>query len=310
MVYHASSLGGCLRSLVASRLGITPKQDPKTIQRLALAAREGKRHEVWIALDVADELRNQGFVVDIADAVYCNPCKRDGRHIELDLGVAVVTGHIDRDLTLNGKPYIAEWKTKGRFEYERWLKQGFTGFRKHAYQVSLYMHQTGLPAVYGVKCRDTGRLDVRILSTPPISQQELRNHVADAERGLRNEVLPDCRENEFSCEYCYLPKVTETPSDPALEKAAADWRRAKVLLAEAEDLETKARQALENTVAKSSTNNKSYIDGLVITYIPPTQYQKVNQKKLQSTVDEAVLQEVLETVERKGYITIKDTRES
>ena len=156
-VYSISKIGNCARTHTAERLGLLPKEEPNP--RLMLAAREGQRHEQWIK----DDLMEHGWKSIATKPVRCEPCNRDGYHIELAEEAFKMTGHMDDlvyPLGQNTNIHLAEYKALGRFSAQKILTNGIYSHRTYATQVNLYHYITNLPILYVIKNRDTGEMDV------------------------------------------------------------------------------------------------------------------------------------------------------
>lgn len=213
--YNMSSVGGCPRAVVAQRLGYDVLASPEFMQ---IAAKEGIRHESF----VAEDLKEQGWVV--SDSVHCDTCGRDGEHVELDFPAFKLVGHIDRFARQGKEQRLVEIKSLGRFRAEKLvmaLKRstpveipGGSGstirtndfveeFQEYAMQVSCYHHASGLPILYAVKNRDTGKLDTFEFEAP-YSREYIKEYVLELELRARKQDLPKCeyRKGDFERTIC------------------------------------------------------------------------------------------------------------
>lgn len=157
------------------------------------------RHEEWIA----EDLREHGW--EASDSHYCSPCERGGSHVELDFPAYRLIGHFDRIIFSldipTGKslrnPHVGEFKALSRDRAAKLVRAINTGhfstdFHEYAFQISCYHHATHWPILYAVKSRDTGKLDVFEIR-PPLSLEEIDDHVLSLEIQARKEILPKCR---------------------------------------------------------------------------------------------------------------------
>lgn len=217
LVVRASSLGGCLRALVASRMGMQPVDPGETAKR---AMAEGVIHEPH----VLRHLTSLGW--DITDAQ---------REVELSIagGLVVIRGHLDGiGSSPAGERRVVEAKALGRDRFTRWQHDGFSApeFRTYAYQLSVYMAATGLPGLFAVKNRDTGEVDIALVDVSPIPPAELK---ARAIRVLRATALPACDPVRWGCGFFYLheqkdPEAAgneEPIAEPALIEALDELAR-------------------------------------------------------------------------------------
>lgn len=162
MKFSISKFGGCPRALVAEQLGHKPA-DP--LPELEITAEEGRRHEPWIAEDV----RKRGYLV--SEGAKCEKCGRDGIHVEFELGFGnQLVGHLDRVAQHADEILFGEFKALSRFRADQLVRAVDIGpeefekeFPEYAWQVSGYHHATGWKALYVVKSRDTGALEIREL---------------------------------------------------------------------------------------------------------------------------------------------------
>jgi len=306
--FSMSRIGGCTLELSAQLLGHEPKWNPGVLERMNLAAREGTKQEEWIA----EELSNQGYILESGS---CQPCGREGIHVELDLGSYTSKGHVDRfiieSIVVGQRLQVVEIKTMSRFQFDKWKRRGFKAFLKYEYQISCYMHATGLPALYVVKCRDTGQMDLTVLEIPPLELSEIRNHIAGADQYARGRKLGECDGRDLSCQYCYLkmPKeVVPTPelSNPEMVLAVQNWRKGKILSVEAEELIESSKSML---LGLAKVSGQLMVDGVEIKYVPPGFTNRTDTKELKLHVSEEVWEAAQKPSNRGEYITMKDSKE-
>lgn len=258
-VYRASACGGCLRSLVASRLGFTPVEAPEFMSRAAV---EGSRHEPW----VIEDLRNLGWEVDSRQ-----------EEVEVEAPAFVIRGHIDGTAAKVGERRVLEVKTMSGRRYSDYLRHGLAKFPRYSAQVAVYHHAKGLPILYAVKNRDSGALDVRALPEPPVEFEEVRRRLLLAEVHARKGALPSCDYEPKSferriCPFSYLCDGGDSKEEAAVEGRVLDWDRlslrewakryldAKAQEDAASALKDKAREEIANRLTAAGVP-KASVDG-------------------------------------------------
>jgi hypothetical protein len=210
-VYRASACGGCLRALVAARLGFDPVEPPEF---LATAAREGERLESFIV----EDLERDGWRVS-------------GRQepIEVEFPAFVIRGHIDGVAEReDAGPRLLEVKTMSRRRFEQWRRHGFAAFPRYAAQASVYHHAMGLPLLYAVRNRDTGETDVRLLPSPPLPFDQVKRKLLEAEVWARKGRMPSCDYQPGSmerrvCPYAYLCDGGDAKEEAKAAGVILDW---------------------------------------------------------------------------------------
>lgn len=306
-VVSISQSGECPRAMSARLLGRPEVLDPESVTRMRLAAKEGTRWEAFVLHDLAED---HGYT--IVETPYCEACDRNGHHVELDIGSALLVGHIDGF----APPRIVEVKTMSRFQFARWKKDGFGAFRKYAFQVSLYMiAMNNAEAVYAVKNRDTGELDVRVITEPPFSQTEIVNYVSEALRSALKGEIADCPHTEqYPCGFCYLnlgevPNVQRStnpnvPTEVQISQAVVSWRNGKVKEAEAAELVDPAKELLMRYL--QTTGQKGFkVDGIQVTMVGEGITKRLDTDAVKLELGERLAGFETETI-RKGYVKITD----
>lgn len=217
-VYRASSLGGCIRSLVAARLGESAFP-PGQHFRKAMDASGGLESEV---------LRR--FMEEVGDGLISG----QQQTVELKLSwddepLVIVRGHIDADYDSASDAAVIEVKVFGDNYWERWISgknvlerldnlPGFLG-QKYRIQGGIYGHAKGKKVQYviGHKVKVTERfempglnLDPEELATwvvseihisPPIEPErlypvaDLHARIQFIEECAMNDELPPCDQN-------------------------------------------------------------------------------------------------------------------
>lgn len=187
VIIRASAIGGCIRNLVAARMGIRPVSfNEASLRRMG----EGVIHEPHII----NALTRDGWaVVDQQPLVELSIA--DGR--------IVIRGHCDAFLlgSTEVDGYVGEAKAMGRDVYAKWKRHGWAEFRRYAWQLSSYMHATKLPGVFAVKNRDTGEIDVTTWAEPPVSLAEVKLRAIKIAAASE---LPSCDPVMFPCQRYFL----------------------------------------------------------------------------------------------------------
>lgn len=186
-VYRASGIGSCTRALVASLLGYRESRYQKTQKILDDAAKEGNLHEGAIMAS----LEEMGHRLET---------HQDTVEKQVIPGV-IIRGHTDG----RGKPPKArndrgyEAKTMSQDRYRKWMSHPtfveamLSGqFDKYAWQLSVYMHATGLPFVYAVKNRNSGELSIEEIAVPLVDWKTIRRKVIAVEKWVKRDDLPPC----------------------------------------------------------------------------------------------------------------------
>lgn len=189
IVYRASALGGCDLSLLAARLGFdaTPFP-PSTLQLME----EGNLHEPDILRRVGEQ---EGMVISQPQGEVA---------IDILPGVLIL-GHVDAIGEADGRQTVIEAKAMGKATFEDWMRNGWSSFRRYAFQLSCYMHATGYPGIMAVKNRDTGILHVSHYPQLPIAAAEIKLKVARIEAAATERKLSlGCDAGWCMCGFRYL----------------------------------------------------------------------------------------------------------
>jgi len=161
--FRASSLGKCPRALLATLYGFTPDPPPAF---LAKAAKRGQAMEPHII----EDLKEQGWIFETQQELI---------NLEIDDDL-LVRGHTDGRASLQGRTFVVEAKSMSDNQYKLWLdsledgKATFSNHMTYSWQLSAYMHATGLPAVYAVKNPTSWSTEVTIIEEPPHSLEDIR----------------------------------------------------------------------------------------------------------------------------------------
>lgn len=239
VIYRASAVGGCLRSLVACRLGYAPLPfDDASELRMA----EGNLHEPA----VINHLENDGWV--IVD---------QQREVELVIGDRIVIrGHIDGagGRGPSAPARVVEVKAMGQDPYNEWLARGFDGNQRYGTQLSVYMAALGLPGLMVAKNRNTGYVHVTEVDEPPVPVATIKARVARIEAIARTGELPDCDvASLWGCPFRYLHDQKDldsvtTVDDQEVDALAAAYDHARTLATQADAMKKTARDHLAEVV--------------------------------------------------------------
>lgn len=234
IVYRASSLGKCIRGLVAARMGIKDQPRPQVIQDAmdVSSGLEGK---------VVDYLDNEGYEI-----VYT----QNAREIHFDhLGSAkhiILRGHVDAIVSKNNRTYVAEIKCVSEKSYEKYDKQGITAFGRLAeayqWQADIYAHAAALPVLYVVGKKVDGKI-----TEVSIDDHVIKYEIADIAERLRlvegnylTDNYPDCDRGCGSYdEYWHIHEQKE--EDVREDSEVAAWLRELRILRD-QDIASEKRQ--------------------------------------------------------------------
>ena len=235
-VFRASALGGCLRALVAARLGYEPLPFDEAAE---LRMGEGNLHEPVIV----QWLEGEGWTVTDQQ-----------KEIELTVGDLVVRGHIDGNARLTGPTRLLEIKAMGQEPFKRWVTDRFESNQRYAWQVSTYMHALGLPGLFVVKNRNSGAVDVFELDEPPIPLAKIKARVAQVEAIARRGDFPECdTEYTWNCPYRFLHDQHDAAgpvvvAGDEVDALAAAYDRARTQAAQADTVKKLSRDRLAEAV--------------------------------------------------------------
>lgn len=238
-VFRASALGGCLRALVAARLGYDPLPfDEASELRMA----EGNLHEAAIL----EQLVRDGWtMVD------------EQEETELVVGDRlVIRGHIDAVGIRPSGTRVVEVKAMGDGPCKEFLTNGFDTNRRHATQLSVYMAALDLPGLFVVKNRNSGQMHLFEVDEPPIPIAQIKARVARIEAIARTGDFPDCDTTSlWGCPFRYLHDQKELPltgtgaiDDTEVDALAGAYDRARTLATQADTMKKLARDRLADVV--------------------------------------------------------------
>jgi len=256
-VIRMSSAGTCPRALSAELLGYSSEPAPDWLDR---AANEGKWHEERIVQELeAKQLKNGRYVIPI---IYARQAE-----VKLEHDTFVLLGHIDGkycereqgsgDYTASA---LLEIKSMSQYEFDRWMRDKFSGFPEYADQITCYMEATGLrECLYLVKNRSSGYTDRQTLIKQPAILSEITDRIASIVQSVQNgELYPvECDFSTIRCKRCFykqfcIPTKEEmtVQDEKVLLKAAEDWRKGDKLLNEGKVLIADSKKIFEeHTIA-------------------------------------------------------------
>lgn len=217
IVYRASALGGCVKALVAARLGLPGEGTPEWMQE---KYDQGHAAEQPILAELAKGRDGVGrwYLYDpTSDHAYPHgPNPPAFPHVTKALMVmddsdqftaaipvgssAVIKCHLDGVGELVEPPgvnplglvkmmrAVIEAKAFADSTYDKYAKGGIMAFPYYAWQVSVQMHSTGLPCLFAVGLKDEdgvfqpgGTMTVDLITEPPYTMTQLKMRVMKAE---------------------------------------------------------------------------------------------------------------------------------
>lgn len=278
-VYRASSITACTKSLVAARLGLDGDAPPESMQR---RFDDGHLHEPAILAEV--ERRYECTIPDDSKQ----------KRYELDvMPKVIVRMHLDgiaHGVESGLDMWVTEAKALAQSTYDDWMKNGFKNFPYYAAQVSLQMEATGLPLLFAVKNKNSGKVDIKkIEDQPPIHLNGkvldlagVLNRIKVAEIRARKDDLPGpCDVRMFPCPFYRLHEDDEGEFDGLADAIEGEGEQEDFAALckeydEARELESDGktrkkeagRKLLEQYVADGAKTVKS--DGWQVTRTPHT----------------------------------------
>ena len=293
LIIPMSSSGHCIRALTAELLGRESKDVPHW---LFTAAKEGNLHEKAIK----DDLRAKGEIIE-ESVGECQECKkrfgtgRQGIHVEIDLGIILMIGHMDglhRYNTDELYPRKLECKSMSQYEFQRWMKDRFGEFPHYADQLTCYGEATHIhESLYIVKNRNNGYQDVQLLKEDPHDWNELKSRLLYVAECVASNKLPevDYNPNSIYCNRCLFtslclpePKEYSQATIELLQLALDKKAKSIELEKQSSSLKYEAEQVIKDHL-KAIGQNKLKFSGWFISLtqgVTTTIYPKVNLLKL------------------------------
>jgi len=228
VVIRASALGQCTRALWASLDDIPGAADPDW---LIAAAQRGNRYE--IAMNAW--LKEQGYVIISS---------QDEVEFWVIPGKLKILGHTDGVVRKpKGKlDYMLEIKSMSPTVFSDWMTNGFKTKTGYAWQLSVYMAATGMPAHYvAVRAHEEANkmsqeaiyqhafhsdtaIDYRTIKKAPFTEQEIKAKAMAVYKAYKTGEMPPC-EDVFPCKWFFLHDEEEDPPDQLpITVAGAEYR--------------------------------------------------------------------------------------
>lgn len=241
ITYRASTLGSCLRRLLASRLGMDATPPPESLQKVF---DEGHVLEPVIL----QKLVELGWVLEPGSAQ---------KEMNLHLGnngtqELYLSGHIDALGTPpGGKHYVPiDAKAFAQSTMDNFLGNGIEAFPHYAWQMSAYCEGFGTNGfAMPLYNKATKELTVREFPSHPYSYEDIQNRIYTIEEYAADHVsvmsLP-CPQ-DWGCPYAYLH---EGRSVDAIPDAATPLLDSYLLAKRKRDTYAKAVDALAGSILK------------------------------------------------------------
>lgn len=253
IIYRASALGSCIRSLWAARSGYDPKPVPEQFQQIFATG-----HKI-------EEL-TKAILVEHGYSIINNEYE-----LHIDFGPMVelvpvwILGHIDCDSKLlPEQQYVTtEIKGFGKTYLDKYIKTDLTAFPAYRYQIASYLHartQTRFRFIIYQKTHPSAedsfdRLIIRDYEVPPCSRQELESRCLEVEMLVGKHTVNPADvvcSNNYPCPYFYLHTTTEalplTPQQLALVRVI---KGLDAKLAEIEEAKTRFRGQLSHQLSQT-----------------------------------------------------------
>ena len=253
IVYRASAVGGCPRSLLAARTGMTPQ--PITDKFKGYFQRGHDAEDMVIAI-----LKQNGW------ETVNHQCE-----VHIDLGPIAelkpvwILGHLDFDSN-NGTEdrwITTEVKRFGKQYVQKFQKEDIYGFPTYCAQISTYLHARTERQWRFIIYQGTfdgaedsfARLIIRDYEEPPYTRDQLREIVSNIELLVPKGTTPvgvPCT-NNYPCPYIYLH---DTPEQRELSAAHIATARAIKLLDRKIDQITKVKENLRSKLQNDLKSGK------------------------------------------------------
>ena len=316
-VYFMSEAGDCPKALAAARMSYEPVKPNIRSERIM---RSGTRHEEWIAKDIAEE---SGF--EISSAGPCMQCAlefgRDvsGFHVELDMPLFRLVGHIDRFVSLGDTKYPMEIKSMGLWAFRKWKKEGMGGNLGYAAQEACYLRASGPKGFYVVRCRDDDETLKYVIGDQftgfsemvlPITFDEVLANLTIAEEAVRAGMLPTVEQNDKRCRWCRFPYLCDSRPKEAvievkdLEEVAALWREGNQMSSDGEMM-VDAAKGMFVSYAQEKKQEKFSAGGVSISYRGKRTKKILTEKKLLEFITQKTLEQCY--IESKPWDDIRIT---
>lgn len=270
--FRGSQIGTCPRALTADIL--QPVDESLTPEYLKRAAREGEYHEriaISRLMNAEVSVPEHGTVKwQVTDSQF---------EVAYDSNRFEIIGHIDGlawPVKRKHDSHLLEIKSMSRFEFDRWMREGWQGFPKYREQISFYMERVATPeCIYFVRNRDSGYEDIQLLTKPPSDFDAIiagLDNICDyLDRGELASAYYEPGSTECKrCQHKLLcipaPSKLEGIKKAEIADAIADLREGKKLQEQADELIGPARAVLE-AYTRDEPEKKLQFDGMVCSIV-------------------------------------------
>lgn len=241
VVYRASALNLCPSAFCALALGHSPSPPPPKMQA---AYDQGHEAEPLILSSLEDAPKLDGK--ENAYTVVSSESKPVVELVIMDTNkkrvvvrgalddVAYVTAHTraGKELFVERKA-VVDAKNFGMAYWSLWLRNGIKAFPSYEWQFSVYQHgmarkgkEDFIPALMACRSKDTGKILVQWLETPPKSLKEIRNHVIHLEAGCEDAIetgeVPKCEKPSYPCPMWHLHDVVIEMPEKTIDLVIGD----------------------------------------------------------------------------------------
>lgn len=244
-IYRASAIGACLKELWAYRMGsFTPLAVPDAMQ-----ARfdDGHLHEGAVLEVLADR---HGWALQDASQ----------DEIEMDVSSQVaIRGHVD-GVGVGDCKRVIEIKALAQSTFDEWRAKRWESTLgvKYAKQLTVYMAALGLPALFVVKNKNSGALDILHVDEAPADLVAIQAHVLQVEGYARRGDTPPCETPSWICPFRYLHEgprdADEVGADQAaeIEALATSYDEARARADEADKVKKETRGLLLTAMGEAA----------------------------------------------------------
>lgn len=295
-VFRASSVGRSIRCLVAAMKSYEPLPAP---DYLIKAAEAGDRAEHTVKRMLAE----RGY-------------RLVGTQSEVELPVGkdiIIRGHLDGESIMGNdlvSDHMLEVKSMSENVIRKWSRYGWERFTTYAWQLSVYMHATGKPALYAVYNRDDDGLSLQTVDVPPVGLADIRKHVLLAKIAYDRGDLPECNVTpEYTCPYEYLcdrsePLFVELEEGSAevIDHVAGEYRHVGELIKE---LESRRKTLREELVIALDGRDRVESSRFRVTIVRNTR-RSLDEKKLRGELGERLGEFYKETKYEYPRVSEKD----
>lgn len=247
--YSPSGLGRCIRGLTAARMGIRP-MDTSKHQATQLVFKEGDLHESAITASLKSE---RGLEV-------INSQRTVTLHIRDNI---YVQGHIDGEIGDD----LVEFKSMSDNVFKTWMRSGLSDpyFYGYAVQLTCYMAATHKACRYFAKNRNTGQMDERYITVPPLPIHDIIARIEKIEEWAELDSFPFCDKPSFPCPYYHIhePDTNDATNDELpealddlVDSICIEYDRAAKSESQAKARKQLAKEKLEQVLGESSTWKK------------------------------------------------------